>query len=175
MKRIILIVTLAIFFGTSSYAQKMVGVGGELSVLSFKPNFRMWFSKTTGFEVFGGVASELEDFMPNDPEAGFKYLHAIQYSRSNRTYIGIVGKWKWVDVFESNRTTSLPEGGLLIGKEWYDKRVKRKAFAVELGYQYGNKEYNVYSPVEHLFEGKETFAEFPLILNFRYSFMSKKR
>jgi hypothetical protein len=175
MKQIILIVTLAIFFGTSSYAQKMVGVGGELSVISFKPNVRMWFSKTTGFELFGGMSAEFDDIKPDDPEAGFKYLHAIQYSRSNRTYIGVVGKWKWVDVFESNRTTSLPEGGLLIGKEWYDKRVKRKAFAVELGYQYGNKEYNVYSPVEHIFEGKEIFAEFPLILNFRYSLMSKKR
>jgi hypothetical protein len=79
-----------------------------------------------------------------------------------------------VNVFEPNRTTSLPVGGVLIGKEWYSKRIKRKAFSVELGYQYGAKEYEVFTPVLHLSEGEEIFDEFPLILNLRYSFYTKK-
>ena len=92
MKRIIIFFSLIFLLGTSSFAQKMFGFGGELSVLSLKPNVRMWVSKTTGLEVFGGIASELGDFKPNDLEAGFKFLHAIQYKRTDRTYIGIIGK-----------------------------------------------------------------------------------
>ncbi len=174
MKRITLLFILISFFGASSFAQKIVGFGGELSIVSFKPNYRIWFSKTTGFEVFGGVASELEDLIPNDAEAGFKFLHALLYERTQRTYIGVVGKWKWIDVYETNKRTSLPIPGFIIGKEWYSKRIKRKGFAVELGYQFGSKEYEIYSPENHTFISKEKFEEFPLILNLRYSFYSKK-
>ncbi len=171
MKRLLPFFVLIFLFETVSYAQKMTGVGGELSVLGLKPNVRMWFSKTTGFEVFGGISAQLDDHKPDDPEAGFKYLHAIQYNRTDRTYIGIVGKWKWVDVFDSNRTTSLPVAGILIGKEWYSKRIKRKGFAVELGYQYGVKNYDVQN---FNLTTEETFNEFPLILNLRYSFYTKR-
>jgi hypothetical protein len=175
MKRAKLLLFLILFSGISVYAQKMNGYGAELSVLSFKPNVRMWFSKTTGVEIFGGLSSQVDqNIKPDDPEAGFKYLHAVQYSRTERLYIGLMGKWKWVNVFEPNRTTSLPVGGVLIGKEWYSKRIKRKAFSVELGYQYGAKEYEVFTPVLHLSEGEEIFDEFPLILNLRYSFYTKK-
>ncbi|MDO9613660.1 MAG: hypothetical protein Q7J86_03950, partial [Bacteroidota bacterium] len=58
--------------------------------------------------------------------------------------------------------------GLLIGKEWYSKRINRKGFAVELGYQYGVKEYG------RALVGKTRFEEFPLILNLRYSFYKKR-
>lgn len=174
MKRITLLFILISFFGTSSFAQKMVGFGGELSVLSLKMNYRTWTSKTTGLEVFGGIASELNDIGPNDAEAGFKFLHAVMYERTERTYIGIVGKWKWIDVYETNKRTSLPIPGFIIGREWYSKRIKRKGFAIELGYQVGSKEYEIYSPENHTFISKEKFEEFPLILNLRYSFYSKK-
>ena len=174
MKRTLLFFLLIFFFGISSYAQKMVGFGGELSVLSLKPNVRMWVSKATGLEVFGGIASELGDFKPNDLEAGFKFLHAIQYNRTDRTYIGIVGKWKWVNITNSNQSTNLPIPGLLIGKEWYGKRINRKGFAVELGYQIGTKEYEIFSPINHISEGKQNFEEFPLILNLRYTFYRRK-
>lgn len=174
MKRITLLFILISFFGTSSFAQKMVGLGGELSILSFKPNYRIWFSKTTGFEVFGGVASELEDLNPNDLEAGFKFLHALMYERTERTYIGIVGKYKWINLPNENARTSLPIPGFIIGREWYAKRIKRKGFAIELGYQFGSKEYEIYSPGNHTFISKEKFEEFPLILNLRYSFFSKR-
>lgn len=173
MKHTTLLFILLFFFGINSFAQKMTGFGGELSVLSIKPNVRIWISKTTGFEVFGGVASDLEEFKPNDLEAGFKFLHTIMYSRADRTYIGIVGKWKWIDVFDSNTTASLPIPGILIGKEWYSKRIKRKGFAVELGYQYGVKEYDVFDP-NNILLGHERFEEFPLILNLRYSFYKKR-
>lgn len=175
MKRSFLILLLATFLGVDSFAQKIGGFGGELSILSFKPNYRMWFSKTTGFEAFGGVASELDDFNPNDLEAGIKFMHTIIYEQTARTYIGVLGKWKWVDLFDSNSRTSLPIPGLFIGKEWYSKRIHRKGFAVELGYQIGIKDYQIYSPLNHLPIGKDRFEEFPLILNLRYSFYSKKR
>jgi len=174
MKRITLLFILMSFLGISSFAQKIAGFGGELSVLSFKPNYRMWFSKTTGFEVFGGVASELNDLNPNDLEAGFKFLHSILYERTQRTYIGVIGKWKWINAYETNKRTSLPIPGIIIGKEWYSKRIKRKGFAVELGYQMGTKDYNIYSPQNHTFISKEKFEEFPLILNLRYSFYTKR-
>ncbi len=173
MKRLILLSILTAFFGTSSFAQRIAGFGGELSILSFKPNYRMWFSKNTGFEVFGGVSSELNDFKPNDMEAGFKFLHTLIYERTERTYIGVVGKWKWVDINESNHSTSLPIPGILIGKEWYSKRIHRKGFAIELGYQIGTKEYRVYDST-NISPGKYQFDEFPLILNLRYSFYTKK-
>ena len=174
MKRANLLLIVFLFSGVATFAQKMNGFGAELSVLSLKANARMWFSKTTGVEVFGGAASELEDFNPNDLEAGFKFLHAIMYNRTDRTYFGIVGKWKWVDIYDSNISTSLPVPGVLIGKEWYSKRINRKGIAVELGYQFGVKEYQIYSPFSHLPIGNDRFEEFPLILNIRYSFYHKK-
>ena len=174
MKRMLLFFSLIIFFGPSSFAQKMIGFGGELSVFSLKPNVRLWVSKYTGVEVFGGIASEMNDFKPNDAEAGFKYLHAIQYNRTDRTYFGIMGKWKWLNINDATHKTNLPIPGILIGKEWYSKRINRKGFAVELGYQYGTKEYEIYSPINHIPIGKENFNEFPLILNLRYSFYKLK-
>jgi hypothetical protein len=171
MKHFILFSFLIVFLAAGSSAQKMIGYGGELSVLSFKPNARLWISKNTGFEVFGGIASEMDNFKLNDAEAGFKFLKTIIYKRSERTYWGIMGKWKWVDVTDPNISTSLPVPGILIGKEWYSKRINRKGFAVELGYQYGHKEYTIYSPIGHIpLPTKELFDEFPLILNLRYSF-----
>lgn len=174
MKRILLFTFLATFLTMGSFAQKMMGIGAELSILSFKPNVRMWFSKTTGVEIFGGIATELEDIDPNDVEAGFKYLHTFQYSRSDRTYFGLVGKWKWLNTFDTNRTTNLPVPGIVVGKEWFSKKRSLKGLAIELGYQFGVKEYEIYSPFSHLPIGKERFEEFPLILNLRYSFYTKK-
>jgi len=161
------------FGGFNSFAQKTVGFGGELSILSLKTNYRIWFSKTTGFELFGGVSSELNNFNPNDAEAGFKFLHTILYERTERTYIGVVGKWKWVNVNDANQSTNLPIPGILIGKEWYRKRIHRRGFAVELGYQMGTKEYKVYNSTK-ISPGTYQFDEFPLILNLRYSFYTKK-
>lgn len=174
MKRVFSFIILGAFLSINSFGQKMIGFGAEVSPVGAKINVRSWFSKETGFEIFGGMSAQLDDFNPNDPEAGFKFLRSVQYSRTQRTYFGLMGKMKWVDVFEPNRSTNLPIGGILVGREWYDKRIKRKAFAVELGYQYGSKEYNIYSPLEHLYIGREKFDEFPLILNFRYSFMQKR-
>lgn len=172
MKRKLILFSLLIFFGINLFAQKISGLGGELSVLSLKPNLRIWFSKTTGFEVFGGVGSELADFKPNDVEAGFKFLKCIMYNRTDRTYFGVVGKWKWINAFGSNEKANLPVPGVLIGKEWYSRRINRKGFAVELGYQYGVKEYKV---TNYKQEGlKVYFEEFPLILNLRYTFYHKR-
>ena len=173
MKRLTLLFLILFFIGSTSFAQKIAGFGGELSILSIKPNFRMWISKATGFEIFGGLASELEDFQPNDLDAGFKFLHTIMYCRTDRTYIGIMGKWKWVDINYSYRKTNLPVPGLLIGKEWYSKRIHRKGFAIEVGYQFGTKTYEVTDP-NGMNTRNTTFNEFPLILNFRYSFYTKK-
>jgi len=174
MKRIMLILVLFLILGVDSFAQKIGGFGGELSILSAKLNYRDWVSKKTGFEVFGGVSAELDDMNPNDFEAGFKFLRALLYTRTDRTYIGIIGKYKWVNLPNENARTSLPVPGFLVGKEWYSKRIHRKGFAIELGYQFGTKEYNILSPVNHSYIGKETFNEFPLILNIRYSFFSKR-
>lgn len=167
MKRIALLFSLILFLGISSFAQKMGGFGGELSVLSLKPNLIMWVSKATGFEIFGGIASEIGDFNPNDLEAGFKFLHSIQYNRTDRTYFGIMGKWKWVNINDATQKTNLPIPGLLIGKEWYSKRINRKGFAVELGYQYGTRNYGPLNETVN-------FTEFPLILNLRYTFYRRK-
>jgi hypothetical protein len=171
--RAISLFILLFFFGINSFAQKMAGYGAELSVLSLKPNFRIWTSKTTGFELFTGLSSELNSFKPNDAEAGFKFLRTIIYNRTDRTYFGVVGKWKWVNVYGNEDNTSLPVAGLLIGKEWYSKRINLKGYAVELGYQYGQKEYKVINSTG-ISPGKKTFHEFPLIMNFRYSFYQKK-
>jgi len=176
MKNLLLFTILILFIAVGSSAQKAIGYGGELSVLSIKPNARLWISKNTGFEVFGGIATELDYFKLNDVEAGFKILKTIIYNRSNRTYWGVVGKWKWVDIFDPNLTTSLPVPGIFIGKEWYSKKINRKGFAIELGYQYGHKEYTVYSPEKHIpLPTKELFDEFPLILNLRYSFYQLRK
>lgn len=174
MKRILFIFLLTVVFGADSFAQKIGGFGGELSILSAKLNYRDWISKKTGFEFFGGVATELDDLNPNDFEAGFKLLRSLIYTRTDRTYVGIVGKYKWVNLPNQNARTSLPIPGFIVGKEWYSKRIRRKGFAVELGYQFGSKEYEILSPLNHSFIGKETFNEFPLILNLRYSFYSKR-
>ena len=174
MKHILLLSLLILILASSSTAQKMIGYGGELSVISFKPNVRLWISKTTGFEVFGGIASELDNFKPNDVEAGFKFLHTIIYKRNDRTYFGFVGKWKWVDVTNPNITTNLPIPGIFVGREWYSKRINRKGFAIELGYQYGSKTYDIYNSV-HVKNGTEIYTEFPLILNLRYSFYQLRK
>ena len=169
MKRITLFYLLLLFFGTSSFAQKMTGFGAELSVLSIKPNVRLWISKTTGFEVFGGIASQIdENFKLDDYEAGFKFLHTLLYNRADRTYVGVVGKWKWAKGYIPNYKLNLPIAGILIGKEWYSKRIHRKSFAVELGYQYGEENFKIKSP-----DAEGTFTEFALILNLRYSFYKK--
>lgn len=172
---LLLLLILLILMSFDSTAQKIDGMGGELSVFSLKANYRDWISRPTGFELFGGIASELDDFKPNDAEVGFKFLHAFMYERSERTYIGFVGKWKWIDVFDDSRRTSLPIPGIIIGREWLSKRINLKGFAVEVGYQFGSKKYEVYSPLNHLPIGKETFNEFPLILNLRYSFYTKRK
>lgn len=175
MKRVNFIIILMLLSGINLYAQKkMNGFGAELSALSIKPNYRMWLSKSTGIEFFAGPAAELENFKPDDLEAGFKFLKTIQYRQTDRTYIGIMGKWKWVDVYYSNKTTNLPVPGIFIGKEWYNKRIKRKGIAIELGYQYAVKEYEIFSPVNRLPIGTDRIEEFPLILNLRYSFYKKR-
>lgn len=174
MKRIILFTLLATLLTMSSYSQRMIGVGGEVSILSFKPNVRMWLSKTTGVEIFGGIATELEDINPDDVEGGFKFLHTIQYKRTDRTYFGLVGKWKWLNAFDANKSAHVPIPGILVGKEWFSKKRALKGLAVELGYQYGVKEYEIFSSFSHLPIARERFEEFPLILNLRYSFYTKK-
>jgi len=174
MKRILLFTLFATFLTMGSFAQKMIGVGAELSILSFNPNVRMWFSKTTGVEIFGGIASELEDINPNDVQGGFKFLHAFQYKRTDRTYFGLVGKWKWLNAFDPNKSTHVPIPGILVGKEWFSKKRNLKGLAVELGYQFGVKEYEIFSSFSHLPIAKERFEEFPLVLNIRYSFYTKK-
>jgi hypothetical protein len=175
MKKLSLLILTVLLLGSADlFAQKVAGFGGELSILSIKPNYRTWVSKKTGFEFFGGIASETNDVNPNDFEAGFKYLHTLLYQRTSRTYIGIMGKYKWVNLTNENARTSLPIPGFFVGKEWYSKRVHRKGFAIEMGYQFGTKEYGIFSPVNHTPIGNETFNEFPLILNIRYSFYTKR-
>lgn len=174
MKRGILLFLLIILLGNSSFAQKMAGIGGELTALSIRPCAIVWISRNTGFEIFAGQSAEFTDFKPDDLEAGLKFLHTIIYNRTDRTYFGITGKWKWVNVYDPDRKTSLPIPGLLIGKEWYNQRYKLKGLAIELGYQVGTKEYPVYSPVNHIEISKATFNELPLIVNLRYTFMKRK-
>ena len=107
-------------------------------------------------------------------EGGFKFLYTLQYKRTDRTYLGLVGKWKWLNTFDSNRTTNLPVPGIIVGKEWFSKKRALKGLAIELGYQFGVKEYEIFSPFSHLPIAKERFEEFPFILNLRYSFYTKK-
>lgn len=172
MKRTIFVLILFVTLGFDVSAQKIGGFGGEFSLFSLKANYRDWVSKKTGFEFFGGVSAEFEDLLPNDSEAGFKFLHAIIYNRTDRTYIGIVGKYKWLNLNKSDANTSLIVPGFVVGKEWYSRRVRRKGIAVELGYQVGSTEYSV--PINYDATGKKTFTEFPLILNLRYTFYSKR-
>ncbi|MFY9152321.1 MAG: hypothetical protein WAO52_09920 [Prolixibacteraceae bacterium] len=172
MKHFGLLFLIFLSFGTTGFAQKMTGYGGELSIISIKPNVRIWFSKTFGVEAFGGPAIEIADLRPNDLEAGFKLLKAIQYRRTDRTYFGFVGKWKWVNNDLPDYQVNLPVPGFIIGKEWYSKRIKRKAFAVELGYQYGVKRFD---DANGKLLTSLSFEEFPLILNLRYSFYHKWR
>jgi hypothetical protein len=173
MKRFRLILILICLFTSGSYSQKVVGLGAELSILSLKSNYRIWFNRTSGISFFGGIASELDDFKPNDLEAGIKYIHTLIFNRADRTYVGLTGKWKWVNVYGSNMKANLPIPGIFIGKEWFDKRRKSKGFAIELGYQMGSKNLIASDP-NGIISGKNTFTEFPLILNFRYSLYKKK-
>ena len=172
--RTIFLFTLLTIFGINSFGQKITGIGGELSMLAFKPNARMWISRTKGFEVFGGVSSELSSFKPNDFEGGFKLLNTFLYNRTNRSYFGLMGKWKWMNlnVDESNVKVNLPVFGILIGKEWLSQRIPRKGFAIELGYQYGVKKYEV--PIDLMNTSPQSYDEFPLIFNLRYTFYKKK-
>jgi len=174
MKSFLILLIITICLDSTTFAQKMGGFGGELTVTGVKINYRSWISRTTGFEIFGGITSELEDFIPNDSEAGIKYLHTFNYNRFDRTYFGVMGKWKWVEINKTNMSTNLPIPGILIGKEWFSKKRKLKGFAIEVGYQYGSKEYKVYSPEKHNLIGDYTYNELPLILNLRYSFYNRR-
>lgn len=171
MKRTTLLILLVLLFGISSFAQKAAGFGLELSVLSIKPNYRMWISRTTGFEVFVGQAARLNEINPDDLEAGFKFLKSFQYSRFDRTYFGLVGKWKWNNVYDSDRDSNLPVAGVLIGKEWFIKKRHLRGLAIELGYQYGRKIYEVQN---FKLVTQETFEEFPYIMNLRYTFYKRR-
>lgn len=172
MKQIMIIILLFTTLCLDTFAQKISGLGGEFSLFSIRPNYRDWVSKKTGFELFGGIAAEFEDLKPNDFEAGFKFLHALVYKRTDRTYIGIIGKYKWLNLTKPDSRASLPIPGFFVGKEWYSKRVHRKGIAVELGYQVASKVYSV--PINYDATGKKTFTEFPLILNVRYTFYTKR-
>lgn len=172
--RTIFIILVLIFCGMNISAQKkMNGIGGEISALSIRPGYNMWFSKTTGVNLFAGVAAELTDFKPNDLEGGIRYLHAFQYSRSSRTYFGGMGKWKIAKPDIYDITVQLPVFGALIGKEWYNKKTYWKGFSAELGYQFGSKKYHIVNPVNKLDIATKTFEEFPLILNLKYSFYKR--
>ncbi len=171
MKRSTLLFILLFFFGISSFSQKMIGFGGELSVLSLKPNVRIWVSRTLGFEVFAGMSSQIGIFKPDDPEAGFKILKSFLYKRTERTYFGAMGKWKWVNNALPLYKTNLPVAGIFIGKEWYIKRHKLRGIAIELGYQYGQSE----TEVENFkLTTIETYNEFAYIINLRYTFYNRK-
>jgi hypothetical protein len=169
MRKLVLITAL-LLLGVGTFGQKkMSGIGGEVSALSLKPTARWWVSKNTGFDVFAGVSAEFEDFKPNDYEAGAKYLRSFIFRRTDRTYFGLMGKWKRLKLQETSNTTSLPVFGVLIGKEWFTKRAHKKGFAVEIGYQYGTTQYNVYNLPKYIKIGKGTYTEFPLLLNIRYA------
>ena len=93
------------------------------------------------------------------------------YNRADRTYFGVVGRWKWINAYGSGNKINLPIPGVLIGKEWFSKRINLKSFAIELGYQYGVKEYQV---INFAIYEKQDYNEFPLIINLRYSFYKKR-
>jgi len=170
MRKISLFIGL-LFIMMSSLAQnKMHGIGAEVSVLSFGPSARWWISKTAGFDVFGGISAEFEDFKPNDYEAGAKYLSSFMNRRTERTYFGLMGKWKNIKLAENNDNLGLPVVGIFIGKEWYTKRFSKRAFSIELGYQYGEKKFEVHNPINNIFVGTKAYSEFPLMLNIRYAF-----
>lgn len=173
MKRLLLLLLLIPFFGMNSMAQKSIGLGGELTLFSARIAGTFWASRNSGFEIFAGPAAEMKDFKPNDLEAGFKYMHTVIYNWDNRLYLGVTGKWKWVNAYDEYKRVNLPVPGFVIGKEWYSKRVNRKSFAIELGYQMGKKDYPILSPINHIEIGKETFEEFPLILTVRYCFIQR--
>ena len=160
-----------LFLGITTFGQKkMTGFGGELSVLSLKPTARWWVSKNNGFDVFAGVSAEFEDLKPNDWEAGAKYLRSFIFKRTDRTYFGLMGKWKSLKLQETSNTAKLPVFGVFVGKEWFTRRANKKGFAVELGYMYGSTEYDVHNPVNNTVIAKKTYTEFPLLINLRYTF-----
>lgn len=172
----LLLFTVLIFLGINTFAQKkMTGIGAEVSPLSLKPTVRWWVSKNTGIDVFAGVSAEFQDFRPNDFEAGAKYLRSLIYQRTSRTYLGLMGKWKWLQTGEGQTPTSLPVFGAFIGKELYSQRARKRGFAVELGYQFGSKEYTRdLGPLATGPDPKETYTEFALMLNIRYALYKDK-
>lgn len=172
--RVLFLLMILLFVEINSFGQKMTGFGAELSVLSFKPNVRMWLSRSSGVEVFGGLSAELSDFKPNDFEGGLKYLHTFNYKRTNRTYFGLVGKLKRIKLEGTNLTTNVPVAGAFIGMEWFSKHSILKGLSAELGYQYGRKEYEIFNNTGQVSFVKRTYDEFPLILNIRYAFYKKK-
>lgn len=161
--------------GINSFGQKkMTGIGGEISVLSAGPSMRMWFSKTQGIDLFAGVSAEFTDFKPDDYQGGIRYVHSFLQNKFYRTYLGAMGKWKYIKLKETGENMQMPAYGVFIGKEWYNKRAWWKGFSVELGYQFGSKDYEVYNPLNQFFVGKETYEEFPFIVNFRYTFYKSR-
>lgn len=173
MKRLFLILFLIPLMKMNSTAQESFGFGAEATLVSARLAGTLWLSQTSGFEIFGGPAAELKDFKPDDLETGLKYMHTVIYNWNSRLYLGVMGKWKWVNAYDQNKTTSLPEYGFFIGKEWFSKRVLLKSLAIELGYQAGKKDYPILSPINHFIIGHETFEEFPLILSIKYNFVQK--
>jgi len=173
MKKVFILFLILICLKPVLYAQKMNGYGAELTILGLNANSRFWVNKTHGVEPFAGIASEISNIKFNDLALGLKYLYALQYRRTDRTYVGFSGKYKMIDLGDNYTSTNLFIPGFIVGKEWYSKRVNRKGFAIELGYQYGNKTYTVTDPT-----GKNprdmTYTEFPLIVNLRYSFYEKR-
>lgn len=173
MKRSFLILLLISLIKMNSMAQESFGFGAELTLASARLAGTMWLSRSSGFEIFGGPAAEIKDFKPNDLEAGIKYMQTVIYNWNSRLYLGVLGKWKWVNAYDNYKTASLPEYGFFIGKEWFSKRIHRKSLAIELGYQTGKKDYPILSPINHFIIGKEVFEEFPLILSIKYNFVQK--
>lgn len=168
--RIIFLALVLLVGGIHSFGQKkMTGIGGELSVLSAGPNLRIWFTKTQGIDLFASMSAEFDDLKPNDYQGGIRYVHSFLHNKFYRTYLGAMGKWKYIKLGKTDETLQMPAYGVFIGKEWYNKRALWKGFSVELGYQFGSKEYEVFDQVSHVFKGMETLKEFPFIVNFRYA------
>lgn len=173
--RIIFLALVLLVGGIHSFGQKkMTGIGGELSVLSAGPNMRIWFSKTQGIDLFAGVSAEFADIMPDDYQGGIRYVHSFLQNKFYRTYLGVMGKWKYIKLEETGETLQMPAYGVFIGKEWYNKRTWWKGFSVELGYQYGSKGYDIFDQVSHVYINKGNYVEFPFIVNFRYSFYKSR-
>lgn len=173
--RIIFLALVLLVGGMNSFGQKkMTGIGGEISVLSAGPNVRIWFSKTQGIDLFAGVSAEFEDLKPNDYQGGIRYMHSFLQNKFYRTYLGAMGKWKFIKPEENGKDIQMPAYGVFIGKEWYNKRDLWKGFSVELGYQFGTKEYEIFNPATNVFINNGTYEEFAFIVNFRYTFYKSR-